>query len=78
MLSTGNNTRQRQCQEWKPPPVEHIKMNTNGARSLNLGLAWAAVVARDDVGRWLGGVERNIGKCMSSRLNFGQFMMPSF
>ncbi|MBA0637905.1 hypothetical protein Godav_029718 [Gossypium davidsonii] len=56
MPSTGNNTRQRQCRERKSLPFRYIKLNTDGVRSSNSRLASTAIVARDDVGRWLGGV----------------------
>ncbi|MBA0747007.1 hypothetical protein Gogos_009477 [Gossypium gossypioides] len=40
--------------ERKSPPLRYIKLNTDRARSSNSRLASTAVVARDDVGRWLG------------------------
>lgn len=47
----------------KPPPLGYIKFNTDGAIFPKSGFVSAAIVARDDVGRWLEGVRRNIDKC---------------
>ncbi|MBA0572334.1 hypothetical protein Golob_002682 [Gossypium lobatum] len=53
---------ERYKREWKPPPLGYIKLNMDGARSPNSWLASAAVVERGNVGRWLEGMGRNIGK----------------
>ncbi|KAE8668538.1 hypothetical protein F3Y22_tig00112293pilonHSYRG00090 [Hibiscus syriacus] len=54
-----HNRRQR----WQPPRVGMVKLNTDGALDTKTGNARGGGVFRDKEGQWLGGFNRNIGRC---------------
>lgn len=63
VCSEGNLRGHTRDRVWNFPPRGFIKLNSDGARNPHLGLASSATVARDDHGRWICGVGRNIGRC---------------
>ncbi|KAE8684789.1 hypothetical protein F3Y22_tig00111105pilonHSYRG00441 [Hibiscus syriacus] len=48
---------------WQPPRTETVKLNTDGAVDTRTGNAKGGGVLRDNDGQWLGGFNRNIGRC---------------
>lgn len=50
---------------WERPDDGRMKLNTDGAASVSLGLAGAGGVIRDDRGNWVVGFSRKIGKTNS-------------
>ncbi|MBA0819559.1 hypothetical protein Gohar_003639 [Gossypium harknessii] len=48
---------------WSPPPTGSFKINVDDARNPSLGLASFTAIARDEYGRWLWEIERNIRRC---------------
>ncbi|KAG8502624.1 hypothetical protein CXB51_000013 [Gossypium anomalum] len=49
------------CEKGVQPPEDWLKVNTDGARKTNTGLAAAGGVLRDHNGGWKAGFARNIG-----------------
>lgn len=50
---------------WTPPPAGYVKVNTDGAKKANTGLASAGGLIRDDIGQWVVGFLSNIGNTNS-------------
>lgn len=50
---------------WERPDDGRMKLNTDGAASVSLGLAGAGGVIIDDRGNWVVGFSRKIGKTNS-------------
>ncbi|MBA0554662.1 hypothetical protein Golob_013755 [Gossypium lobatum] len=49
--------------QWSLPPTGSFKINVDDARNPSLGLASFAAIARDEYGRWLWEIKRNIRRC---------------
>lgn len=61
--SSGSIMNRNRYQRWVPLPPSSFKLNADGDRNSTLGLSCLAVVARDEHGRWMWGIRRNIGRC---------------
>lgn len=61
--SKRSNENRKRNQRWAPPPVSFFKINTGGARNLNLSSAWSALVARYEHNNWMWRIERSIKRC---------------
>ncbi|KAF7813422.1 ribonuclease H [Senna tora] len=49
--------------KWDPPPVDWIKLNTDGTAYGNPGNAGCGGILRDHKGEWIGGFTSHIGSC---------------
>jgi len=56
-----DNTKQRVCIGWRYPSIDWVKINVDGCRKGNPGVAGAGGVIRDAIGRWIVGFTLNIG-----------------
>ncbi|CAI9103287.1 OLC1v1001743C1 [Oldenlandia corymbosa var. corymbosa] len=48
---------------WLPPPVDWVKINSDGSFNMYNGVGCAGGVVRDCHGRWLGGIMIKVGFC---------------
>ncbi|QHO40259.1 Putative ribonuclease H protein [Arachis hypogaea] len=53
--------------EWKPPPIEWVKLNTNGLVIESVKTAGCGGLIRTHEGDWVGGFMANLGNCHAFR-----------
>ncbi|CAI9105936.1 OLC1v1004973C1 [Oldenlandia corymbosa var. corymbosa] len=54
---------EERCIHWIPPPVDWVKVNSNGSVDPSIGVGYAGGVIRDCHGRWLEGFMMKVGFC---------------
>ena len=58
-----SNSKEEKLMGWSPPRVGWLKLNTDGARKTNSGLAAAGGLLRNHFGDWVAGFSENVGVC---------------